>query len=262
MEHYSLDELHLFLKNLRRPIIAISGGLDSSLLALLLFEAKGSEMLSLTALTSSLSSRDRMSVMKFVAQHTIPHTFIETSEFKDEHYLSNDKDRCYHCKRHLFSAMKKFAEEFSYQEILYGAQKDDLDDYRPGNIAAEEASVIAPFIIAGWGKSEIRAEARRRGLDIAEKPASPCLASRIEYGISVSEERLRRIEKAEELLYAKGLNIFRVRDRGNYATIELGKDEMKINLDREKIIEEIKLLGFEEVSFDPRGYRKGSLNEF
>lgn len=257
----SADELKILLSGLSRPLVALSGGLDSSLLALLVFETKKKDMLAVTADSPSLSAPERKNVENLTAKFSLPHIFIRTSELENSRYTVNGRDRCYHCKHELFSKMRQLAGERNFRELLYGAQTEDLNDYRPGFRAAQSFSVRAPFIEAGWSKQEIRAEAKRRGLDFYNRPASPCLASRIAYGIPVSEERLRRIEKAEEILRKKGLAVFRVRDWGNYATIELVKTEENFLSGKPAIIEEIKQLGFERVSFDPRGYRQGSLNE-
>ncbi|MBL4889258.1 MAG: ATP-dependent sacrificial sulfur transferase LarE [Candidatus Lindowbacteria bacterium] len=260
-EPLSLEKIKSQLRLLKRPIVALSGGLDSSVLAYLVREVKGREMLTVSSNTWSLSSRERDDLEEFVKVYDIPHVYTKTREFEDEKYLANDKDRCYFCKFHLFDRLSELAVESNYQEILFGAQADDVGDYRPGHRAADEFKVMAPLLDAHWGKTQIRKFAESIDLKIAGKPASPCLASRLAYGVRVTPDRLQRIERAETIVTERKVKVCRVRDLDNHASIEIGSGETISESERVLVINEIKELGFDSVVFDDRGYRQGSLND-
>lgn len=254
------------LKNLRAHsslLIAFSGGVDSAYLSWAAHRAIGRRALSVTALSPSFSRYDREQAGRFVRANSIRHEFIGTREFADPLYLMNNTDRCYFCKHELFTRLESLARARGFSAIAYGVNADDTRDFRPGHRAAHEHRVLSPLLDARLAKSEIRCLSRLAGLDTWDRPASPCLSSRVPYGTAVTPELLGRIERAEEAVRRLGFRQFRVRASGENARLELSHDELARGLAPEMsraLIATIASAGFARVAIDPQGYRQGSLN--
>jgi pyridinium-3,5-biscarboxylic acid mononucleotide sulfurtransferase len=244
-------------------LIAFSGGADSAYLAWAAHKAIGNRALAVTGLSPSFSRHDREHAESCVRVLSLPHEFIETREFENPLYLANQADRCYHCKHELFERMEGLARERKFQAIAYGINADDTGDFRPGHRAAKEHHILAPLLDAGLRKAEIRLLSRMAGLPTWDRPASPCLSSRVPYGTSVTPELLEKIERAEAAVRELGFRQFRVRAHGELARIELALEELPRGLQMDlaqRLAPRFKDLGFQSVALDPEGYRQGSLN--
>ena len=244
-------------------IVAYSGGVDSAYLAYAAHKALGSQMLAVTALSESFSAVDRQQSEACAALLQLPHEFIATGEVSNPSYRANAPNRCFFCKDELFNRLDALAIERGFAAVAYGVNLDDLGDWRPGQQAAREHRVLTPLVSAGLHKTEIRELAHRAGVPVWDRPASPCLASRIAYGVEVTPERLRVVERGEEALRALGFTRFRLRHHDTLARIELAPDELPRALQPEmaaRLVEALKPLGFTYVTLDLEGYRQGSLN--
>ncbi len=244
-------------------LIAFSGGTDSAYLAWAASTALGERARAVTALSASYSAHDRGVAETFVRNHGIHHEWIETRETENPLYIANDADRCYHCKDELFTQLDALARSGGFAAVAYGVNSDDTRDFRPGHRAAFEHKVMAPLLDAGLCKSEIRFLSRRAGLETWDRPASPCLSSRVPYGTAVTPELLAKIERAETALRELGFRQFRVRAHAETARVEIAQDELPRALESEiadRIDAGIKRAGFFYVAIDLEGYRQGSLN--
>jgi uncharacterized protein len=248
-------------------IIAYSGGVDSALLAYVAHQALAKNMLAALADSPSLSRREYRHALNFAQNHDIPLQIIQTKEMKNPLYAANQGDRCYHCKKALFEMIDQLRIQLrnplsdSPWPVFYGVNLDDLGDYRPGIQAAEEASILAPYVELGMDKNAIRCVCEFYGLQIADKPAMPCMASRIAYGQKVNAEKLKQVEAAEDFLYELGFGVLRVRHHGDTARIEiLPEDFNRLLKNRKKISKKLHELGFIHVSLDLDGFKSGSLN--
>jgi uncharacterized protein len=247
-----------------RLLVALSGGVDSSYLAFAAQRALGSGTLAVTAESPSYPRSHRAMAERVVAQIGISHRFVATAEMESEAYRANRPDRCYHCKTELFGVLGRLRDELGFDAIAYGVNTDDTRDFRPGQRAAAERGVLAPFLDAGLCKQEIRTLSRAAGLPTADLPASACLSSRLPYGTAVTPERLRQVEEGEERLRALGFRQVRLRHHGPLARVEVDPAELPRALEPEmarRIAAAVKPLGFRWVSLDLEGYRTGSLNE-
>ncbi len=244
-------------------LIAFSGGADSAYLAWAATKALGARALAVTALSASYSAHDRSVAESFARNHGIRYEWIETHETENPLYIANNADRCYHCKDELFTQLDILASERHFAAVAYGVNVDDTRDFRPGHRAAAEHKVIAPLLDAGLSKSEIRFLSHRAGLETWDRPASPCLSSRVPYGTAVTPELLAKIEKAEQSLRELGFRQFRVRAHGETARVEIAQDELPSALQSDmadRIDAGVKRAGFFYVAIDLEGYRQGSLN--
>jgi len=248
-------------------IIAYSGGVDSALLAYVANRALGDRMVAVIADSPSLSRREYRSALDFAQNHGIPVQVVQTDEMKDPFYQANQGNRCYYCKKALFEKLKDLQHQLEASvgeapwPLFYGVNTDDLGDHRPGIQAASEASILAPYVEFDIDKQAIRSICTHYGLEIAEKPAMPCMASRISYGEEVTVGKLSQVEQAENYLYDLGFRIFRVRHHGDTARIEVLPEAFHTILDhREKITETFRDIGFVYVSLDLSGFKSGSLN--
>ena len=242
-------------------VVAFSGGADSAYLAWVAATVLGDRLLCVTGDSPSYPARHRATAVRLAGQFQWPHEFLITAEIENPAYRANAPDRCYHCKHELFSRLTALARERGFAAVADGANADDRGDYRPGRAAAR---VISPLDEADLSKAEIRALSRRAGLPTWDEPASACLSSRIPYHTEVSPEKLRTIERAEDVLYGMGFRSCRVRHHDALARIEIPPADFGRLLDEDvrlAIVRELKALGYRYVTLDVQGYRTGSLNE-
>lgn len=257
------EKLAVRLREIGSSVVAFSGGADSAYLAWMAHQTLGTSALAVTALSASYSAYDRRQAEAFVRDANLRHEFVATHEFENPLYVMNQADRCYHCKAELFGVLEQLRAERGFGAVAYGLNADDLKDFRPGHRAAAEFGVIAPLFDAGLNKAEIRELSRRAGLSTWDRPASPCLSSRIPYGTPVTNENLSRVERAENALREFGFRQFRVRAHGDLARVEIAPDELPRALETElsgSIVECVRDTGFLRVTIDLEGYRQGSLN--
>lgn len=257
------DALFAILRSLRRVIVAYSGGTDSAYLAWASQRALGSDAVAITADSASIPASHKRFAEEFAAECGFRHEYIETHEFDNPDYVKNDKNRCFHCKDELFSCLEAYAAEKGFEHIIYGVNKDDLGDYRPGQKAAKLHSVQAPLVDAGLTKAEIRELSRQAGLSSWDRPASACLSSRIPYGTAVTPQTISVVEQGEDAVRALGFRQFRVRFHGDLVRLEIAQDELPkaFTLESAAAFTQIfKKLGFLYVTIDAEGYRQGSLN--
>ncbi|MBI1848716.1 MAG: ATP-dependent sacrificial sulfur transferase LarE [Planctomycetes bacterium] len=258
-----LERLRLRVRALPGAVVAFSGGADSSLLLRVCHDELGGRVLAVTAASESLSQHDREWVARMAAEIGARHRFVETREIEREGYAANSPERCFFCKDELFTALARVAREEGLEAVLAGYVTDDEGDFRPGMRAARDHGVLAPLLDARIGKVEVREFSKLLGLSTWDRPAAPCLSSRIAYGVRVTPERLRQVEAAEALLRARGFREFRVRHHGSVARIEVPSGEIAAFLEpaaREAIVDGLRQIGFVFVTLDLVGFRSGSLN--
>ncbi len=260
-------ELLAWFREYGGVIVAYSGGIDSAFVLLAACEALGREnVLGVTALSAAVPERERRIAAEIAAEIGAPHRFVESHEIERPGYVANAGDRCYHCKTELYQILRTVKNDWRGPEplvVVNGANADDAGDHRPGMLAAKEAAVSSPLLELGLTKEDVRALARARNLRIWDKPASPCLASRIPYGMSVSVEKLSQIERAENVLFALGFKEFRVRHHDQTARIEVREDDVPRLVEPEtrvKVVAELRKLGFLHVALDLGGFVSGNLN--
>ena len=247
------------LSGMESVLVAYSGGVDSALLAHVAHDVLGDRATAVTAVSASLAGSERRAAVDLARSIGIRHLEVTSHEIENPDYVRNAPDRCFHCKKELFSIMARKCRELGVCWSAYGAITDDLGDVRPGMQAAESAGVAAPLLDAGIGKEDARFLSRYLGLPTWNKPASPCLASRVPHGTPVQVELLRRVEKLEAYLHRRGFAVCRVRVEGEGARIEVEPQriaELKTRSSLEDLARETRRAGFLSVSVDPRGYRK------
>jgi len=256
------ENLKDILREMESALVAMSGGVDSVVMAKVACDVLGEQALAVTADSPSLPRRELDETLALARDYQIHHRVIQTQEFQDERYVANPANRCYFCKDELFNHLDTLPAEQDYKWVCYGENLDDKGDFRPGGIAAQEHRVRAPLKEAGFDKNDVRGLAQYLGLPIWDKPASACLASRIPYGQQVTPEKLAQIEAAEDFLWELGFRQFRVRHHGDIARIELDPDQMQeLLVVAQRVNAHLKKLGFKYVAMDLTGYRRGSLNE-
>ena len=258
----SLSELTTHLAGLRRFLLGYSGGVDSGLLAVAGRQALGREdMLAVIGRSPSYPAAQWEAALALASQFDVPLLELETRELDDPRYVANAPDRCYFCKSELWARLGAVATARGFNVVIDGTNADDLTEHRPGLRAAGEHGVRSPLAELGWSKAHVRAAARELGLPTSDAPASPCLSSRIRYGLAVTPERLAQVEAGEA--YLRGLGVsgdLRVRHHGATARVEVGADHQARLRNRwDDVRTFFRSLGFAGVELDPRGYRRGSL---
>jgi pyridinium-3,5-biscarboxylic acid mononucleotide sulfurtransferase len=245
-------------------LVAFSGGVDSTYVAYVATRELGHDALCVTAESPSMPQHQPGETARIVSEFGLRHEVIHTEELGDPRYLANDRNRCYFCKSELYQKLEPIAAERGLAFIVDGSTTDDLGDYRPGRTAATQHSVRSPLIEVGMSKAEVRELSRRAGLPTWDKPASPCLSSRIAYGTAVTIERLSTVDRGEEIMREMGFREFRVRHHDKLVRLEIARAEMDRALEREVIDElarRFRELGFQYVTLDLHGYRSGAMNE-
>ena len=254
------DALEAALGGHRSVVVAFSGGVDSAYLTAVAHDVLGAGALAVTAVSPSLARREREGAEALARRFGWRHLVVETHEGERPEYVRNDGDRCFWCKATLFEVLAPLAAERG-AAVAVGTNIDDLGDHRPGLRAAREHGILSPLADAGMSKADVRSLAAARGLPVADKPASPCLASRVAYGVEVTPERLRRVDAAEEAVRALGFDVLRVRDHGDLARVEVPIDDLpRLAALRAEVHERLSGLGFRFVTLDLAGFRSGSLN--
>jgi len=252
------------LRGYGRVAVAYSGGIDSTVVAQAAYDALGSAAIAVTAVSESLAAGELEEAQELAQKIGIRHRVIRTEEFADPNYRRNDSDRCYFCKSELYGRLSGMLDELAVEVIASGANTDDMGDYRPGLRAASEHGVRHPLQECGLSKADVRALARGWGLPTWDKPATPCLSSRIAYGEDPTPERVRMIDQAEQWLRQRGLRILRVRyHKGDLARIEVPLDDLPRFIElqvRGELIAAFRALGFKFVTLDLEGFRSGSMN--
>lgn len=252
------------LWQMEKVIIAYSGGVDSTLLLKAASLSGLKKILTVTASSESLPQEELSFAKGMTSTLNIKHRIIKTEELKDENYSSNPPDRCYYCKKELFTKLRDIATKEDFSFILDGTNADDVHDWRPGRQAAIELGVKSPLLDVGLGKKEIRDISCKLGLPTWNKPSAPCLSSRFPYGQKITAQALDRVNRAEKFLKKFGIRELRIRDHSEIARIEVLPEELPVLIDkavREEIITFLKELGYKYIALDLQGFRSGSLNE-
>ena len=257
--------LQKILEKLESVVVAYSGGVDSTLLLKVAVDTLGSENVLACISAGVVEPKHVLRRAKKIAKIIgVRLQSIDTEELKDPNFVANKADRCFHCKSHLCRELLDIAAKNGLKQVVFGTNLDDLDDFRPGNRAMKLFGIHSPLAEANLTKNDIRTLSRKFKLETADVPSSPCLASRLAYGLQISEKRLGQIEKAEDFLRSLGLVEFRVRHHDTIAKIEVHQGDFKkvtAEPNRTKIIKRFKTLGFKYVTIDLQGFRSGSLNE-
>jgi len=259
-----LERLESILKNLGSALVAFSGGVDSSFLLFCAKQALGDKVKAGTAVSPIFPVREQKEARRLAQALGVEQIEFESTELELEQFCKNPENRCYFCKRELFTRLKALAEQHGLKSVIEAGNLDDLSDYRPGRKALEELDIRSPLLAAGFSKAEIREASKKSGLETFAKPSLACLASRFPYGERITREKLARVEAAEELLFQLGFKVYRVRYHREVARIELDRQGMELLLAdenlRRRIYSEFQLLGFSFTALDLLGYRMGSMN--
>lgn len=258
-----LRALESRLSELGSLMVAYSGGVDSAFLAAAAHRILGDRMLAVLADSPSLARKDMEQAIAFARSLGMPLRVIQTEELDKPEYQRNDANRCFHCKTELFTGMEALRAELRFAHLAYGMNADDTRDYRPGQRAAREHEVLAPLAEAGMTKADVRLLSRAAGYALWDRPAAPCLSSRVEYGRAVTREVLSQVERAEDSVRQLGFREFRVRHHGELARVEIARSEMARALTMEMldaITAALHEAGYQYVTLDAAGFRSGSLN--
>lgn len=258
------QKLREFFRQLDSVIVAYSGGVDSSYVAYVANAELGPRAICITGESASLPSYQQAEIERVVSEFKFHHEVIQTEELENPSYSANNADRCYFCKDELYGKLEAIAASRGIEFIVDGSTTDDLGDFRPGRQAAKQHAVRSPLIEVGMSKSEVRELSQLAGLPTWDKPASPCLSSRIAYGTAVTIERLSKVDRGEAILREFGFKEFRVRHHDTLVRLEIAPAEMDRVL-RKDVVEQLaarfRELGFKYVTLDLQGFRSGSMNE-
>jgi len=259
-----MDRLTEIVGRTPKAAVAFSGGVDSSLLLKLSADILGKRnVLAVTGVSQTYTEEERTAARRFARELGVKHVLLDTDELACPEFAENPGDRCYYCKQELFRKISGLAGRHGIPVIFDATNTDDLSDHRPGRKAAEESGVVSPFVLASWTKKDIRDVSKRLGLPAWDKPANPCLASRVPYGTRITEDILKKIHAGEKLIKDLGFPVVRLRHHGQVARIEIPvKDFPRIlrPATLKKIAATLKSLGYFWIALDIEGYRMGSLN--
>jgi uncharacterized protein len=259
-----LKRLEAILSDMQSVLVAYSGGADSTFLLKVASNILGDRAIAVTASSATYTPQELEEARKNTELIGAKHIIVHTNELDDPDFASNPPDRCYYCKKELFTKLFELAQQHSLNYVIDGSTCDDEKDFRPGTRAAVEFRVRSPLKDAGFTKEEIRAHSKDMHLPTWDKPPLPCLSTRFPYGTQITKEKVVRVGRAEEFLAGFGIRQLRVRDHNNIARIEVPRKDMPMFLDEEiskQIMENFKALGYTYVTLDLQGYRMGSMNE-
>lgn len=259
-----MKKLRAILSGLESVLVAYSGGVDSSFLLKVAYDTLGDKAIGVTATSDTMPLVELKHARALAKEMGVEHVIVETDEMCDPNFLANEPDRCFHCKRLLFTKLRELAVECGAKHVIEGSNLSDRSDYRPGKKAVDMLSVRSPLAEAGLTKDDIRTLSRQAGMSTWDRAAAPCLSSRIPYGSEITLEKLHRIEQSERFLRELGFKVVRVRDHGDVARVEIPVEELSRLMSddlRGKVTQKLKSFGYNWVAVDMDGFRSGSLNE-
>ena len=262
--HKKLENLKQIIKSMGGLVVAYSGGVDSTFLLKVAHDVLQNRVIAVTASSSTYPVRELKEAENFVRDQGIKHIVIHSEELDIEGFSGNPPNRCYLCKKELFSRIREVADQYGMHYVAEGSNIDDLGDYRPGLQAIRELGIVSPLKDSGLGKDDIRRLSKQMGLPTWDKPAFACLASRLPYGEQITREKLAMIDQAEQYLLDLGFKQVRVRHHGNLARIEVAQNEVEkfFNLElMDAVYRKFREIGFTYTALDLKGYRTGSMNE-